>query len=171
MTVEANAIYGGPAVHKTSRLNPTKVLLELRERHPTDDKATVLEMFRVRMLKLVREEDDWLTPLADAYFYREWNNIDQYETRTTKAGRLNTPVPRKPTAANQENMKERIRLAVLDTLLPDGRAAREHTFADIGKFGGFWTHLSMQGKPSQKVGDMLSDSQVQAMWAKWIRTK
>jgi hypothetical protein len=172
--IETDAVYAGPVVHKTSRFNPTKVLLELRTRYPKADKPKLLALFRARMLEAVRQDEDCLHPLSDAYFYREWANLEGYERRRDRRNSSNEPSPRSPNEREKEKeqIKDRIRLAVLlDTVLPDGRAAREHTFAAIKQFGGFWRHLATKGKPNQKVGDVLGDDEVQTLWLAWIKSK
>jgi hypothetical protein len=170
MSVETDAVYAGPAVHKTSRFNPTKVLLDLREQHPKSDRAVLLALFRARMIEAVREDDDCLHPLSDAYFYREWANIEAYESRADRRGQSKKRPPRKPTDDMKETIKESIRRAVLlDTKLPDGRPARDHTFAEMNQFGGFWQHIATKGKPGQKVGAVLTDDQVQKLWLAWLK--
>jgi hypothetical protein len=168
MNIEADAIYGGPASHKMSRFNPTKVLIALREENPNADKGVVLALFRARMLEAVRDDEDCLHPLADSYFFREWNNLEAYEARAARRQSHRSEGGKKATAEKTEQFKEHLRTSVLlDTLLPDGKKARYSTFGALKSFGAFWQQVSLKGKPTQIVGQVLTEKDLQAIWVKF----
>lgn len=162
--MELEAVYGGPAVHKTSTENPAELLIGIMEKNPHARREELMQMFRKVMAEAITEEPAYLVPLADRYFYHEYNNIVSYRRRALQRDRPKGPAERR---RELEDTKAAIRrVIVLDLVLPNGKKARESTFADCKKAGGFWLKIANKGKPNQIVGKVLTDEQAQAIWAR-----
>lgn len=52
-------------------------------------------------------------------------------------------------------------LTLMDLVLPNGKKIRHCTFAEVGKYGGWLKLLATKGKPSEIVGDKLTESDLQ----------
>jgi len=159
-----DATYAGPAVHKTSEANPAKIILELMDQNPGARRDQLMAMFRERMRDLIPDEPEFITPLADRYFYHEYNNILGYRRRAEQQSSGSTRKAKAEFKTKVKAAKKRIAAAILDTILPTGKPARDSTFADCKRAGGFWLKVAAKGKPSQIVGEVLSDKQVAALW-------
>jgi hypothetical protein len=67
--------------------------------------------------------------------------------------------------ADIDALKDRAKkLVLLDWKLPNGKLLRDCTFGECAQAGGWLTELSKKGQPGEKVGAVLSEKEVRAVW-------
>src|SRR5690348_1209258 len=62
--------------------------------------------------------------------------------------------------ASMEKTVGRMKMLLLDTVLPTGKMLRDSTFAEAGKTGGWLTRLSKCGQPGEIIGATMSEKEV-----------
>jgi hypothetical protein len=55
-------------------------------------------------------------------------------------------------------------MVLLDYVLPNGNMLRDSTFSECAEVGGWLTKLAKKGQPNDKVGAVLSEKEVRAVW-------
>jgi hypothetical protein len=96
---------------------------------------------------------------------RYWfaNNLRALKTRPTPIARSVDRV------AAQEHFTAKakgraVEMVLLDFVLPNGKMLRDCTFGECAEAGGWLTELSRKGQPGEKVGAVLSEKEVRAVW-------
>jgi hypothetical protein len=169
MEIAHQATYAGPLVHKTSEENPAKVILELMGDHPSASREELMRQFRKRMSVAVTETPGFLTPLCDRYFYHEYNNILAYRRRSERES-VDGGTRRVRARREQEEKavkaatKRIVKAVLLDLVLPTGKVARDSTFGECRRVGGFWAEVGKRGKPDEIVGKMLTEADLRTIW-------
>jgi hypothetical protein len=57
-----------------------------------------------------------------------------------------------------------VELVLLDYVLPNGKMLRDSTFGECAEVGGWLTKLAHKGQPNDKVGAVMSEKEVRAVW-------
>jgi hypothetical protein len=57
-----------------------------------------------------------------------------------------------------------VKLVLLDYVLPNGKMLRDSTFGECAKAGGWLSELAKKGQPNEKVGAVLDEKAVRAVW-------
>lgn len=144
---------------RTSPANATELLITLRKRYPNETKEEIVARFAERAL----DDDGIVREIARSYAVLNW--------RITEPA---TPRPTRPTAAQRtaqdtaarKIIQERVtEIVLLDVLIGD-KKLREMTFKECSAWGGSLSRIAKQGKPNQKVGDVLSEKKVRELWDK-----
>jgi hypothetical protein len=60
--------------------------------------------------------------------------------------------------------RAKVEARLLDYVLPNGKMLRDCTFGECAEAGGWLTELSRKGQPGEKVGAVLSEKEVRAVW-------
>jgi hypothetical protein len=146
------------SMHTTS---PRSLLLKLIEENPSMDEKELLDQYT----KAVRDNYTYLDPIVEYWFANNYHSLMRQrqtpETREEKTAR----------AIAVENVKETIkqratRMVLLDLVQPNGKALRDCTGKDCTKFGGWLANIAKKVKPTEKVGDVLSESEVRKLMPK-----
>jgi hypothetical protein len=130
--------------------NPRSLLLELLRQMPHADEATLAHQMRDHILA---EQRDLLLPII-LYFIR--NNIRSLQARSE--GRAT----RKLVAEAKAKIVERL----LDMIMLNGKLLRDCTGADCIRLGGWLTRVGKKVGPKQRVGEVLSEQQLRALYQK-----
>lgn len=159
--IQLNAIYGGPAIGKTEKVNPVQVMVSLIDEMPDAKQDALVDAFYERL----RDDEDYIKAALRYLAYNSLNNITNTQRRNGPGARKRQEAARTAAAEMTAQMVEKIkRAAVLDLLLPNGKTARESTFADCKKAGGMWLKIGAMGKPQEIVGQKITDKQANAIW-------
>lgn len=73
------------------------------------------------------------------------------------------------TAAAFEELKAKVRVVLLDLVLPNGKALRDATGAECAKAGGFYSEIAKHIKPTQVVDRHLSEGDLQNIRARFYQ--
>lgn len=145
MSIEATGVTGAK-VTSWSHDNPRSLLLELVRDLPHADAETLARHLRDRVL----DDDRYLLPIV-RYFVR--NNMRSLQDRR----------PRGQSRALVEQAKTKISARLLDMVMPNGKALRDCTGADVRRFGAGFSSIAKKVKPRQLVGQALTETDLRQM--------
>lgn len=73
------------------------------------------------------------------------------------------------TVAAFEELKAKVRVVLLDLVLPNGKALRDATGAECAKAGGFYSEVAKHLKPTQVVDRHLSENDLKNICARYYQ--
>lgn len=73
------------------------------------------------------------------------------------------------TAAALEELRAKVRVVLLDLVLPNGKALRDATGAECAKAGGFYSEIAKHIKPTQVVDRHLSENDLKNICARYYQ--
>ena len=154
--IELNAIYGGPAVHKTERANPTELIIGLKDANPTSSKEVIERLFLNAIFgDITLPEPDYLTPIGKYYFHNAWTQL-RCNPRRSKRRPVNVATRKHEV----EKIKQKIASVIIgELLMPNGKMVKDCTGTEMVKYGGHWARMGRIAK-RKKVGDVLSEQQL-----------
>ena len=141
---------------RTAKKNPEQLLAEIKSGDPT---AGIDRLFK-DWWAVVLDDDDYLLAVGRHSFHNMLASLDR-DTRRARDQRRRIKAEYRA-AINLG--KDRIRTVVLmDLQLPSGKKLRDATFAECGAAGGWFKVLATKGKPSQVVGKVLTEQDLQKL--------
>lgn len=150
--------YGGPAVHKTERYNPTEILVRLIKDNPKKSREAIERLW----LAEVEDDPEYRTPALKYYFFNAWTglhpNRPPRRAAKSEAAQINASV-----AHVVEKLKRAIIISEL--IQPNGKKIADCTGTEMGKFGKFGIAVSGIVK-RRKVGAVLTEEQLYKLWIK-----
>ncbi|XUM19751.1 hypothetical protein ACRAVF_18980 [Bradyrhizobium oligotrophicum S58] len=121
--------------------------------------------------------------LAKDYFDRNYAQWEITQSRSGSTGLAATAKAQETALRRQEAAAETRQLAqetvsrivntikkivMLDLIMPNGKKLRECTFAEVARFGGMFTDIGKEGKPTQVIDKHLSEADLQSIRARWM---
>lgn len=143
---------GGPFVQGSHKVNPKEVMFRIREENP---KAT-----RKRRIRMFVDEARADPELADACFVSAAINADKAWEKLRSGRNAKKKAERKTKAATAAAA---VTKNILDFAMPNGKALRECTFAEVGRWGKQFGRIAAAGRPDQIVGEVLSARRAKAL--------
>jgi hypothetical protein len=134
--------------------NPRQIVTNLLVENPKASKQELFPKFQKLITsKGLRRAIDW-------YFFA---NMFDYIART----RNDKPSKREQITQQVEELKNRVvAVVLLDLFLPNGKLLRDASGAECTKAGGFFAEIGKRIAPRNIVGNVLSESELQATWKK-----
>ncbi len=156
--------YGTTGVKRQSmrKGNPRNYLLKILERTPRISDEDLVE----KMMAAVRKNDDYLESVVVNWTARERANLTRGPRQAPQ------PQAREAIAAKMAEYRAQVekiakprivQFALLQMVMPNGKALAECTFKEVAQFGGKFIALSKGGKPGEKVGK-LSEPEVRKLF-------
>lgn len=154
---------GAAATRRISPKNPLEVLARLRDGDTTAGFDLIFKKWRER----VESDSDMLTA-ALLYSYRNyWTTLDRDALKqglTYEESKAKNAERQERITAESANVAKQIRAVVLlDLTLPSGKSLRESTFKECARAGGWFARVAKLGKPSQIVGEIISEDRLRAL--------
>jgi hypothetical protein len=137
--------------------NPRELLKRMIESSPRASQQTIQDKFEAA----VEGDPDYLAPIIEYWFANNYRSLVHNRPEVVK-------VTREVRTAQVEAVKQtiiaRAPIVLLDLAMPNGKSLRDCTGKDCAKAGGWLAKLAEKVKPSQKVGDALSEKDVRALF-------
>jgi hypothetical protein len=171
MNMRLKPQYGGPAMHKMAKKNPDAVLLAVMNENPDSPQEDVL----AEWWKRIRKDEELLYACAMAHGVNAMRNIGLL--RIDPQERAEVVRPQRSAAERAERKTEALKEAavmaettrqviLLDMVMPNGNPLRDCTDKDCAKAGGWLSKVAAKLKPGEKVGDVLSETEVRRLLGK-----
>jgi hypothetical protein len=148
---------GASFLSKQAPDNPRQMLIKILESNPEMEKDDLFKAFRDEL-----KEDDNYQRAVDWYFF-----VNMYEYLNTSRNRKPDRASRAAAKAASDALVEtfKIKLALLDLPMPNGKAMRDCTGAEMAKFGNRYQKIAEQVGKAKTVGSVLSEDQVKQILA------
>lgn len=152
------------------RANPRDLLKRIIEANPGAAEAQLQKLF-LRTLK--DEEDEYFETIVDYWFGNNYRSLVHPVGHPPSRSKPAHAAALKETSAIVKeavigHVNRKATLLLLDLVLPTGKKLRNSTGADIAdlatKIGGWFVLIAEKVNPGQKVGDVLSEEQVRALY-------
>lgn len=114
------------------------------------------------LLDEVREDDDLLLPIL-IYWVR--HNMRALSAEPTQIKEKATK-RRKRESAVRKKVESRAKIIFMQMIAPNGKILADCTGKECSKFGGFFSAVGKEVKPTETVGGALSEQQLVALWRK-----
>lgn len=146
----------GAKVQSWSGANPRDVLNRIIEAMPGASRESVLAALRDAVKEPAAELH--LDAIIEYWFANNYRALT--EPRRPPAGPSTAMV-----AEAKATIKQRAeRMVLLDMILPNGKALREATGRDCKRAGGWLRAIAQRIKPNERVGDVLTESDVRKLY-------
>lgn len=140
------------------KAQPRELLRNLIEENPKAPEQKLLSLFA----DTVRDDPEMIDAVLEYWFANNYRCLtfrsDAVE-RLNSAKRLAASVTSIAVAAKTRAT----RMVLLDMVMPNGKSLRDCTGADCAKVSGWQAKIAKLVKPSQKVGEVLSEAQVRKL--------
>jgi len=165
------AVQGAAAVRRSAKKNPVEALVSLIDGDPTAD---VERLFR-KWLEIVRDDEELLIPALRHCFTNIFSSLEAGRRRNRQ---MNLKAATEDLQAHNERQIQRVKaqqqtaksmanvimeIILLDLKLPNGKLLRDATFKDCASAGGWYAKVAKRGRPSQIVGQTLTEQQLRAI--------
>jgi hypothetical protein len=159
--MEIQGLKTGAAVNRrTAKKSPLEILYSLKENDPT---ASTDRLF-LKWKKLVEGDTD-LSDAVMLYAFTNFNSqIDTFLNGRKKQRLTNHPTLNERRERIATMAKQVKKIIYLDMVMPNEKPMKACTFKEVGTFGDSFKLIATQGKPSQLVGDVLTNADVQKLF-------
>ncbi len=171
-TIRTEYVPGGTGAARQSwRHSPRDLLHTLIEKNPDATERELLSLFT----REVEAEPDYLPPIIEYWFALNYRSAVRaaniYAGKGKRPARRNSPRDEKAKQAQaKKDVEKAVKSAIkreavklLDLVMSNGKPARDNTFAQAAKEGGFWSRVATLGKPRQRIGDVLSEEKLRQL--------
>lgn len=149
---------GAAAMARSAVKNPLQVLVNAIDNDPTMPTERLFQTW----WGAVKDDEDLMRAVGRHAFHNMLASLDRDKRKARERRRGQRAVSKAAVAM----IKDRIRSVVLmDLLLPNGKKLRDSTFAECSAAGGWFKQLATRGKPSQIVGKVLTEADLQKISA------
>lgn len=133
--------------------NPRSLVIEVLKTHADVEVKAQFEEFR----RLVEDGGDAYQRAIDWYFF-----VNMRDYLINSRNRHNDPVERTAAKLKHREIIEQIKaqIVMLDLTMPNGKAMRDCTGAEMAKFGNRYQKISARVGKSGIVGEVLNEEQV-----------
>lgn len=159
--INLQATYGGPAIHKTERLNPTEVIVRLIEENPGASRDVLEKLF----IAEIEEDPDYRTPVIKYFFINAWSGLHPVHSR--KHSRKETERRAAEERQEVEKKVQQLKRAVIlsELIMPNNKKVSECTGTEMMKFGKWHAAVGKIVK-RRVVGKVLNEDQLYDLWKK-----
>jgi hypothetical protein len=153
MNLHAN---GASFIAHTTEHNPRDLVVDLIKSRPGDDRKALFEAFRQQL----EEAGDDYRRAVEWYFF-----VNMHDYLVTNRNAHRDPVQRTEAKAEQRERIEAIKaqIVMLDLTMPNGKAMRECTGAEMAKFGNRFQKIAERVGKTKTVGAVLSEDDVRGI--------
>lgn len=152
---------GAATIRRTARRSPLEVLYSLKQ----DDRSASSEILFRKWRKAVEADDD----LMEAVLQYTFKNLEAQCEAFINGAKPNKLSNRQVINERREriaNMAKQVKKIIyLDLVMPNEKPMKACTFKEVSTFGDSFKLIAAQGKPSQLVGDVLTNTDIQKLLA------
>jgi hypothetical protein len=149
---------------RTAKRSPVEVLHSIMEGDRTASKEKLYPKWR----KEIEADDDLLAAVLH-YAFVNFHSACEKELRTSRSASSLQSAPLQTIAVTAR--REKVKLlakqfkahVLLDSMMLNGKPMKRCTFAEMSTFGDVFKMIAAQGKPSETVGDVLSEADVRKL--------
>lgn len=147
---------GAAAVRRFAAKNPVKILKDMRDADATADDKRLFKAWRKRC----QVDDDLDEAIYLHAFANMLSTIEQ-----PRQPRKRRPPTKSQIAAERRAVEVLTRrmgtVKLMDLMMPNGKKLRDCTLAECGTFGSWFRMIATKGKPSDIVGKVLTEADLQ----------
>lgn len=160
--IDLQATYGGPAVHKTEKFNPTEILVRLISENPGTSRGAIEKLF----IAEIEDDKDYRTPALKYFFWNAWVGLHPRRRKSRQKTKRQEAKMRQAVAEKVQQLKRAVIISEL--LMPNNKTVAECTGTEMTKFGRFGAKVGML-VGHRKVGAVLSEDQLWKLWKEALR--
>lgn len=156
---EMKLTYGGPAIHKIEKYNPTEVIVRLEREHPRATRDQIEKLF----LAEIEDDKDYRTPALRYFFWNAWMGLHP-ESRSSPRSKQPQQLAAK-TRQLADTYVEKIKQNIIigELMTPLNKKLADCTGTELIKVGGVYTRIGEIVK-RRKVGAVLTEDQLWKLW-------
>jgi hypothetical protein len=143
--------------------NPRELLRRLIERHPENSRKRHLAEFK----KLIANRESYWNTIVEYWFSNNYSSLIDPPDQEERQSRALEKQAELQTRLEQE-IEARVKIALLDMVMPNGKALRECTGKECrhfsSKIGAWLLRVAKQIKPTDRVGDVLTEKQLRKLY-------
>lgn len=144
--------------------NPRDLLRRIIEEDPSASKVELLKACRDEIIK----DEDMVDAVIEYWFSNNYHSLIGQKSTTCDAQQKRRQSISEVATNIKERIEERAQMLLLDMILPNGKALRDCTgreCANLGNRIGQWLkRVSAEIRPTQRVGDALSEERVRQLY-------
>ena len=140
--------------------NPRDLLKQILDENPRASEEKIMRLFE----SAVRNNEIYFEAILEYWF------ANNYRSLVHKLPTVHENIAKKSAATKRANSAKKMvlsavtKIVLLDMILPNGKHLRDATGADCTKAGGWFTRIASVVKPSQRVGEILSENEIQKLY-------
>ncbi len=159
--IDLQATYGGPAIHKTERLNPTEVLVRLIDENPGVARDVIEKLF----IAEIEDDKDYRTPVIKYFFINAWSGLHPVHSKkvSSRARAAQQAADSRAVAEKVQQLKKAVIISEL--LMPNNKKVADCTGIEMMKFGKWHAAVGKIVK-RRVVGKVLNEEQLYDLWRK-----
>lgn len=152
MNMELHA-KGASFIAMSSEHNPRDLIVELVKKNPGADRKALFVSFRETLDEMGEE----YRRAVEWYFF-----VNMYDYLVISRKQMSGPIERAEARIQQRERVEAIKaqIIMLDLTMPNGKAMRECTGAEMAKFGNRYQKIAERVGKTKTVGGVLNEEQV-----------
>lgn len=149
---------GASFVAAKEKHNPRDLVVDVIGKMPSADRKEQFEAFR----ELLAKRRDEYQRSVDWYFF-----VNMHDYMTSNRNRHQDPVERTESRAQKQERVEAViaQIELLDLTMPNGKAMRDCTGADMARFGNRYQRIAERVGKGKLVGSVLNEEQVRKIIA------
>jgi len=155
MNLELHA-KGASFIAMSSEHNPRDLVVDLVKKNPDADRKALFASFR----EMLDEMGEDYRRAVEWYFF-----VNMYDYLVTSRKQAPDPIQRAEARVQQRERIEAIKaqIVMLDLTMPNGKAMRDCTGAEMAKFGNRYQKIAEKVGKAKLVGAVLDEAAVQAI--------
>lgn len=155
MNMELHA-KGASFIAHTTEHNPRDLVVEIIKAHPDGNRKELFDKFR----RHLDDAGDEYRRAVEWYFF-----VNMHDYLVTNRTRRDDPVQRTRERTAQRELIESVKaqIVMLDLTMPNGRAMRDCTGAEMATFGNRFQKIAERVGKTKTVGSVLNEGEVQAI--------
>lgn len=159
--IDLQATYGGPAIHKTERLNPTEVIVRLIEENPGASRDVLEKLF----ISEIEDDPDYRTPVIKYFFINAWSGLHPLARRKVSKREIEQRIAEERQAVEKDVQRLKRAVILSELVMPNNKKVADCTGTEMMKFGKWHAAVGKIVK-RRKVGAVLTEEQLYEIWRK-----
>lgn len=136
------------------RSNPRDLLVSIIDANPSAPEATILKSFE----DAVSSDLDMLAVVVEYWFANNYRSL-------VRKPPANKSAQKRAESAVTKLIKARaVQMVLLDMTMPNGKPLKDCTGNDCARAGGWLAKIAQKIKPTERVGQVLSEKQVRSLY-------
>lgn len=159
--IDLQATYGGPAIHKTERLNPTEVIVRLIEENPGASRDVLEKLF----IAEIEDDRDYRTPVLKYFFINAWSGLHPLARRKVSKREIEQRITEERQAVEKKFQELKRAVILSELIMPNNKKVADCTGIEMMKFGKWHAAVGKIVK-RRVVGKVLNEEQLYDLWRK-----
>src|SRR5262245_10718011 len=144
--------------------NPREILRRLLEKNPSWGRGQLLDEFK----RLVENSPSHLEAIIEYWFSNNYYSLLERPDRSDERRQRQASQTSQFRKALNEKIDDRVKVVLLDMQMPNGKPLRNCTGTECkalsGRMGAWLLRISKQMKPTDIVGDVLTETQIKKLY-------